>query len=512
MNSSRFPAKRRGRQFRSQPSSNNSQGNSRGGNRRQGSAAHQAPAEPAARKPLELMEPVQSFIDSKNVFADLIPEIQHALNDSDYHTPTPVQADCIPHLLKGLDLLGSAQTGTGKTAAFTLPLLQKLAGSSHHAQSRKPRVLILAPTRELAAQIGDSIKTYGEYLQISHTVIFGGVGQFAQEKAMNRGVDILVATPGRLLDLMGQGFVKLDAVETFVLDEADRMLDMGFIHDVKKVIAELPAKRQSLFFSATIAPSIVSLANSILTDAVRVTIAPDKPTVDKIDQKVMFVDKGRKDSLLTTILSDPAMDKVIVFVQRKRIANQVTDKLMAAGIRSAVIHGNKSQNARTAALEDFRKGKVKALVATDIAARGIDVDGITHVINYELPVEPESYVHRIGRTARAGTRGDAVSFCMASERSQLHAIERLIRKPIPVDRDHYNHSDAAEYATGADARPLPRGGRGGGGRGPRKNINSPRDYAVSSGGGRGNQNSGNRRAPSAAGRGQRRSRGRTFGR
>jgi len=461
------------------------------------------------------MDPVQAFIDAQNVFADLIPELQRALNNSNYHTPTPVQAECIPHLLKGRDLLGSAQTGTGKTAAFTLPLLQRLAGNPHRAQSRKPRVLILAPTRELAAQIGDSIKTYGEHLRITHTVIFGGVGQHAQEKAMNRGVDILVATPGRLLDLMGQGFVQMDAVEAFVLDEADRMLDMGFIHDVRKVIATLPRERQSLFFSATIGPEIVSLAGTMLKDAVRVTIAPDKPTVDKIDQKVMFVDRGRKDALLSSILSDPAMDKVIVFVQRKRVANQVTDKLIAAGIRSAVIHGNKSQNARTAALEDFRNGRVRALVATDIAARGIDVDGITHVINYELPVEPESYVHRIGRTARAGTRGDAVSFCMASERSQLHAIERLIRKPIPVDRDHHEHSDAAELATGADARPLPRGGGGGGrGRGPRKSGGSPRDYAVSSAQGRGNQASGNRRSGggAAGGRGQQRSRGRTFGR
>ena len=283
---------------------------------------------------------------------------------------------------------------------------------------------------------------------------------------MNRGGEILVATPGRLLDLMNQGFVQLDAIEAFVLDEADRMLDMGFIHDVRKVIAKLPRKRQSLFFSATISPEIVSLAGSMLKNAERVTIAPKQPTVERIQQKVMFVDKARKVELLIWILEEHAMDKVIVFVQRKHVANQITQKLLAAGVVTGVIHGNKSQSARTAALAEFKNGRVRALVATDIAARGLDVDGITHVINYELPNEPEIYIHRIGRTARAGADGDAVSFCMPSERNQLRDIERIIRKQIPVDRDHPAHSEEAEYATGDAARPAKRGsgGQSGGGR------------------------------------------------
>ena len=398
-----------------------------------------------------------------NVFGKLLPEIQRALAESGYVRPTPVQEQCIPHLLAGRDLLGSAQTGTGKTAAFTLPLLQYLTEHPLPPAPHQPRVLVLAPTRELAAQIGDSVATYGKHLNISHTVIFGGVGQRPQENAMKEGVDFLVATPGRLLDLMNQGFVELAGIEAFVLDEADRMLDMGFIHDVRRVIAELPENRQSLFFSATLSGEIVALANTMLTDPVRVTIAPEQPTVEKIEQKVMFVDKGRKDALLVSLFDQPNMDKAIVFVQRKRVANQVTQKLQAAGISAAVIHGNKSQSARTAALADFRNGRIRALVATDIAARGLDVDGISHVVNYELPVEPETYVHRIGRTARAGEDGDAVSFCMASERGQLRAIERLIRKSIPVDREHPEHSFAAENATGSEARPVPRGQGGGGG-------------------------------------------------
>ena len=409
--------------------------------------------------------PLEELQRAGNIFGTLIPELQRAVSESGYARPTPVQAQCIPHLLAGKDLLGSAQTGTGKTAAFTLPLLQYLNSHPMPPSTRQPRVLILAPTRELAAQIGDSIATYGKYLNFSHTVIFGGVGQYAQEKAMNQGVDLLVATPGRLLDLMNQDIVRLDAVEAFVLDEADRMLDMGFIHDVRRVIAALPEERQSLFFSATIAREIVELASTMLVDPVRVTIAPEQPTVERIEQKVMFVDRARKDDLLVALFDKPTMDKAIVFVKRKRSANQVTQKLLAAGINAAVIHGNKSQSARTAALEDFRNGRVRALVATDIAARGLDVDGITHVINYELPVEPETYVHRIGRTARAGADGDAVSFCMPSERSQLRDIERLIRKSIPVDREHPEHSDAAENATGAEAKPVPRGQRGGGGGG-----------------------------------------------
>jgi ATP-dependent RNA helicase RhlE len=396
------------------------------------------------------------------VFSALIPELQRALDDSGYTIPTPVQARCIPHLLAGRDLMASAQTGTGKTAAFTLPLLQFLAGNPHRRIPRKPRVLILAPTRELAAQIGASIATYGKHLNQQHAVVFGGVGQYPQEKAMNRGVDILVATPGRLLDLIQQKIIQLDAVEAFVLDEADRMLDLGFIHDVRKVIAMLPERRQSLFFSATLPPEVVALAGTMLRDAIRVTITPEQPTVERIDQRVMFVDRNRKDALLISLLEGASMDKVIVFAQRKRMADVIVKTLLAAGINASAIHGNKSQNARTAALEGFRAGRVRALVATDIAARDIDVDGITHVINYELPNEPETYIHRIGRTARAGADGDAVSFCSASERNQWRDIERLIRKSVAVDRDHPHHSDTAERATGDAARPPARGPRGGG--------------------------------------------------
>jgi ATP-dependent RNA helicase RhlE len=392
-----------------------------------------------------------------NAFGQLIPELQRALRETGYTVPTPVQDRCIGPLLAGRDLLGSAQTGTGKTAAFVLPLLQYLAGQPRDRVSRKPRVLILAPTRELAAQIGASIGTYGKHLELTHAVIFGGVGQYAQEKAMNRGVDLLVATPGRLLDLIRQRFVQLDAVEAFVLDEADRMLDMGFIHDVRKVIALLPSRRQSLFFSATLLPEVVALAGTMLRDAVRVTVTPEQPTVESIRQRVMFVDKGRKETLLTSLLDDSTMRKVIVFVQRKRVADTITKRLQSAGIEASAIHGNKSQNARTAALESFRGGRVRVLVATDIAARGIDVDGITHVMNYELPNEPEIYIHRIGRTARAGAGGDAVAFCSASERNQWRDIERLIRKPVPIDRDHPHHSDEAERATGEAAKPPARG-------------------------------------------------------
>ena len=414
------------------------------------------PSQPQHHRPVT-PPPAMSGHPVGNVFTTLIPELQRAVKESGYTIPTPVQTQCIPHLLAGKDLLGSAQTGTGKTAAFMLPLLQYLAGHPRPVTPRKPRVLILAPTRELAAQIGESIATYGRYLKIRHYVMFGGVGQRPQETAMNRGVDILVATPGRLLDLMNQRFVDLRSIEAFVLDEADRMLDMGFIQDVKKIIAVLPKQRHSLFFSATLPPAVISLAETLVKNPVRVTITPEQPTVERIAQKVLFVDKGNKDALLVSLLRDPSIDKVIVFTQMKHGANRVVEKLLAARISAVAIHGNKSQGARTAALEGFRAGKVRVLVATDIAARGIDVDGITHIINYDLPNAPETYVHRIGRTARAGAEGDAVSFCSVSERDQLRDIERLIRKPIPQDRHHVFHSEAAERATGAEARPSPRG-------------------------------------------------------
>jgi ATP-dependent RNA helicase RhlE len=392
----------------------------------------------------------------------LIEQLHRALAHEGYITPTPIQAQAIPPLLQGRDILGVAQTGTGKTAAFVLPLLQHLTQQKRMPSRGRPRALILAPTRELAAQIGESITAYGRFLHITHTVIFGGVGQQPQVDALGRGMDIVVATPGRLLDLMQQGFVRLDGVEVFVLDEADRMLDMGFIHDIRKIVPKLPQQRQSLFFSATMAPDVVALARTMVRDPVHVTIAPEQPTVERIAQKVLFVEKKDKDALLIDILLDRRLHKIIIFTQMKHVANKVAEKLNKAGITAAAIHGNKSQTARTQALAGFKSGKVRALVATDIAARGIDVDGITHVINYDLPNEPETYVHRIGRTARAGADGDAISFCAPDERDYLRDIERLIRKQIPVDDKHRFHSENARNATGAAARPPPKqqwGGR-----------------------------------------------------
>jgi len=396
----------------------------------------------------------------ENAFAALIEPLQRAVAEEGYSIPTPIQEQAIPHLLEGKDILGCAQTGTGKTAAFTLPLLQEMCQTNITPPKGRPRALILTPTRELAAQIGDSIATYGRHVRVSHTVIFGGVGQNPQVQALNRGVDVVVATPGRLIDLMNQGVVHLDRIELFILDEADRMLDMGFIPDVRRVIAKLPKKRHSLFFAATMPPVVEKLATDMLCNPVKITIDPGKPTVERIEQKMMFVDKGHKNQLLIDLINSHDMDKVIVFSRTKHGANNVVKKLTAAGITACAIHGNKSQTARTKALAEFKAGKVRALVATDIAARGIDVDGITHVVNFDLPEEPESYVHRIGRTARAGADGDAVSFCSARERDWLRQIEKLIQKTVPVDMDHKYHSDAARLATGSDARPEPKGRQG----------------------------------------------------
>ena len=429
-------------------------------------APRTAARRPTARRPTDFVpkpqapapaRPVVADIPADgNVFSVLLPELQRAVTDAGYTTPTPVQTQCIPHLLEGRDLLGSAQTGTGKTAAFMLPLLQYLTENSRRVTPRQPRVLILAPTRELAAQIGQSIHEYGRHLRVRHFVIFGGVGQRPQETAMNRGVDILVATPGRLLDLMNQGFVNLRDVEAFVLDEADRMLDMGFLPDVRRVIAALPQRRQTLFFSATLPPEVMSLARTLVRDPVRVSITPQQPAVEKIEQRVMFVERGQKDALLKSLLDDGAMAKVIVFTQMKHAANRLAEKLAAVGIEATAIHGNKSQTARTKALELFRHGRMRVLVATDIAARGIDVDGITHVINYDLPREPETYVHRIGRTARAGADGNAVSFCSPQEQGQLRDIQRLIRKEVPVDRKHAYHTDARGEAGSPPGRSAAR--------------------------------------------------------
>lgn len=413
---------------------------------------------PEADRQYKKAEPM-SPIEMEGAFNSLIPEIQHALRAAGYTTPTPVQAKAMPPQIEGKDLLGSAQTGTGKTAAFTLPLLQKISAEKVRAESRHPRALILAPTRELAAQIGDSIRAYGRFLQVTHTVIYGGVGQGPQERAMNNGVDIVVATPGRLLDLMNQGFVKLGAVETFILDEVDRMLDMGFIPDIKRILETLPKRRQTAFFSATLPSEIVSLAKSMLVDSVRVTINPEQPTVDKVRQRVLFVNREDKDKLLISIVREPGVERVLVFAQMKHMADRVCERLQRSGINAAPIHGNRSQTARMKALAGFRTGKVKVLVATDIAARGIDVDGISHVVNYDLPNEALTYVHRIGRTARAGAHGHALSFCSAEERGQLKDIERLIHQAVPTHTDHEFHSDKAAKALRGPSRGFRGGGR-----------------------------------------------------
>jgi len=390
------------------------------------------------------------------VFARLLPEIGRAVSEAGYTTPSPIQEQSIPSLLEGRDMIGCAQTGTGKTAAFMLPILQFLVKGKRRAVSKKPRVLILAPTRELAAQIGDSVDKYGTHTPITHAVVFGGVGQNPQVRKMNSGVHILVATPGRLIDLVNQGHIDLSGVEIFVLDEADRMLDMGFIHDIKKVIAKLPKKKQSLFYSATMEAPVVKLSRSLIQNPVHVTIEAEQPAVERIIQKVMFVDKKDKVKLIRDVFSNKELDRVIVFTQMKHVANKVCQTLEKHGVRAAAIHGNKGQTARTRALADFKSGKVQALVATDIAARGIDVDSISHVINYDMPVEPETYVHRIGRTARAGADGDAISFCSGPERSYLNQIQKLIRIDIPVDMEHEFHCEQSMNAKGADAKPAPK--------------------------------------------------------
>jgi len=355
-----------------------------------------------------------------------------ALAAQNYQTPTPIQAQAIPMLLEGRDLLGIAQTGTGKTAAFALPILQRLSASHDARQPKSVRALILAPTRELAVQIGESFATYGRHMHFKTEVILGGVSQNAQVKALAKGVDILVATPGRLLDLAQQRHVRLDQITHFVLDEADRMLEMGFIRDVRRIVAMLPKQRHSLLFSATMPKDVEDLANSLLRNPARVEVTPQKVTVDLVEQRVMFADMDGKRRLLLDLLGDRALERVIVFTRTKHRANRISDILEGAGFAAEAIHGNKSQNARQRALERFRSGEARVLVATDIAARGIDIDGITHVINFELPNEPESYVHRIGRTARAGATGVAISLCDATEMGFLRDIEKLTRKQLTV--------------------------------------------------------------------------------
>jgi ATP-dependent RNA helicase RhlE len=358
--------------------------------------------------------------------------IQRALRARNHLVPTPIQARAIPALLAGRDMLGIAQTGTGKTAAFALPILHHLAGKPAGKGPRGPRALILAPTRELAIQIADEFAQYGRALDLSQTVIIGGVGQHPQVKALARGVDILIATPGRLLDLLSQRRVRLDAVEVLVLDEADRMLDMGFVRDVRKIVAALPKARQSLLFSATMPGEVARLAGDMLREPLRVEVTPQSTPIERIEQSVYHVAAAAKEALLARVLGDPALSRVIVFARTKHRANRVAARLDKAGVAAEAIHGNKSQGARQRALARFRDGDVRVLVATDIAARGIDVDRVSHVINFELPNEPESYVHRIGRTARAGADGAALSFCDPAERAYLRDIERLIRRRLTV--------------------------------------------------------------------------------
>ena len=387
-------------------------------------------------------------------FADLnlIDPLLRAVAAEGYDIPTPIQEQAIPHVLAGSDLLACAQTGTGKTAAFALPMLQRLVQGG---PSRAIRALVLTPTRELAAQIGESFTTYGRHLGLRNTVIFGGVGQNAQLAALRRGVDILVATPGRLLDLCSQGVVSFSSLEIFVLDEADRMLDMGFIHDVRRIIAMLPARRQTLLLSATMPPDIQKLAGSILSRPVRVEVTPVASTAQKVEQSVIFVERNEKRAMLERVLMNPAISRVLVFTRTKHGANRVAEQLNRASIDAVAIHGNKSQNARERALTNFKQGTTRVLVATDIAARGIDIDDVSHVINYDLPNIPESYVHRIGRTARAGASGVALSFCDSEERAYLAGIERLIRMRLPVVMDNARPAPAPARMDSSRQRPEP---------------------------------------------------------
>ncbi len=381
--------------------------------------------------------------------------IRRVLSAENYTDPTPIQARAIPLLLAGKDLLGIAQTGTGKTAAFALPILQSLFENRAPAGRRAARALVLAPTRELAIQIADSFRVYGRHLGLRQAVVFGGVGQKPQVNALARGVDILVATPGRLLDLLGQGHLRLDRVTHLVLDEADRMLDMGFVRDVRRIVAELPKQRQSQFFSATMPSDVARLAGEILADPVRIEVTPSATTVDLVDQHVYFVNAADKRALLAQVLKDPALARVIVFSRTKHGANRVAQQLDRSGVAAEAIHGNKTQGARQQALEKFRSGRARVLVATDIAARGIDVDGVTHVINFELPNIPESYVHRIGRTARAGAAGIAFSFCDASERPYLRDIEKLIKRPLAVVDDQPFHATGSPASVSRIAPSAP---------------------------------------------------------
>ncbi|WP_340110364.1 DEAD/DEAH box helicase [Pikeienuella sp. HZG-20] len=417
--------------------------------------------------------------------------ILRALESRDYETPTPIQAQAIPALMAGRDMIGIAQTGTGKTAAFSLPILHALSTKAPQRGARGPRALILAPTRELAIQIGEEMRSYAQHLRLFQTVIFGGVGHGNQIKALSRGVDIVVATPGRLLDHIASRHVSLDAIEHLVLDEADRMLDMGFVHDVRRIVGGTPKARQTLMFSATMEGDVAKLAAEFLRDPARVEVTPQATPVERIGQTVRHVDGKAKTSLLLDLLSDRDLEKVILFTRTKHRANKVAEDLERAGVVADAIHGGKSQNARQRAIKRFGSGSVRVLVATDIAARGIDIGGVTHILNYDLPNEPESYVHRIGRTARAGAEGQAISFCDASERGYLRSIERLIGTHLEMVGDGPKGPDEAPPSRGGGNRN--RGGGGGRPQGqqPRKSQSAPRQRRAENAPGgkpRGNRN------------------------
>jgi ATP-dependent RNA helicase RhlE len=431
--------------------------------------------------------------------------LHRVLRELEYHTPSPIQAQAIPLLLEGRDLLGCAQTGTGKTAGFALPILNALHENPRPSKPKSARTLVLAPTRELAVQVAKSFATYGKHVRFRQTMIYGGVGQNPQVAAMRGGVDVLVATPGRLLDLIEQRHVDLSGVEFFVLDEVDRMLDMGFLRDVKKIVSMIPAKRQSLFFSATLAPNIVQLAETILRNPAHVSIQPETTTAERIEQKVCFVTKDGKRPLLEQLLAEQSAASdaklTIVFSRTKHGANKLAKSLCAAGFQADAIHGNKSQAQREKALDRFRKGLTPVLVATDVAARGVDVKDVGLVVNYDLPNEPEAYVHRIGRTGRAGADGLSVSFCSDEEFDYLREIEKIIRMPVPIwtGHDHHDASIAERYARGGrgSVQQRPQGGGRGGFRG--NSSGGGGGGGGSSPGGGGSRGRGGRR-PSHSGR------------
>jgi ATP-dependent RNA helicase RhlE len=396
---------------------------------------------------------------------DLYGPLKKALADQNYITPTPIQSKTIPPAVAGNDILGCAQTGTGKTAAFALPILDYIAGEKLQAKPRRPLALVLAPTRELAIQIADSFKVYGKHTKVRHVTIYGGVNQNSQVRSVARGSEVMIATPGRLIDLMDQGHIDLSDVEQFVLDEADRMLDMGFLPALKQIVKALPKERQSLFFSATLAPKIRELASELLFNPISVDVTPKVSSVTKIKQTIRMIERSDKVRTLEAMLVDGEIERAIVFTRTKRGANALASKLDRAGIGAVAIHGNKSQNARQRALDAFKKEKIRVLVATDVAARGIDIDGVTHVVNFDMPVEPESYVHRIGRTGRAGASGVAISFCTTDEIEELRAIEKEIKQKLVID----NPKNLSMVSTGgskprSNSRSRHGGNRGGGGR------------------------------------------------